>query len=62
LDAGTIAEKTSDFTLDDVRSSVGVQLSWLTPIGPIGIHLAKPIISKSTDTTESFSFELGSTF
>jgi len=62
LDAGTIAEKTSDFSLNDVRSSLGVQLSWLTPIGPIGIHLAKPIISKSTDTTESFSFELGSTF
>jgi len=62
LDAGAIAEKTSYFTLDDLRSSVGVQLSWLTPIGPIGIHLAKPIISKSTDTTQSFSFELGSTF
>jgi len=62
LDAGTIAEKTSSFTLNDVRSSVGMQLSWLTPIGPIGIHLAKPILSKSTDKTDSFSFELGTTF
>ena len=62
IDAGTIAEKTSDFSFSDLRSSVGLQLSWLTPIGPIGLSAAKPLIKKSEDKTETLSFELGAKF
>jgi len=62
LDAGTITDKFSDFGLDDIRSSVGVQFSWLTPVGPIGLHIARPIIKKNSDSTQSFSFELGTSF
>ena len=61
-DAGAISEKLNDFELDDIRSSVGVQFSWLTPIGPLGFNLAKPLIKKSGDSTETFSFELGAKF
>jgi len=62
LDAGAIAEKASLFDLNDIRSSIGLQLSWLTPIGPIGLHVAKPIIKKAGDDTQSFAFELGAKF
>jgi len=62
IDAGGISEKVSSFEADDIRSSVGLQFTWLTPIGPIGMHLAEPIIKKSDDKTKTFSFELGSSF
>jgi len=62
IDAGGISEKVSSFEADDIRSSVGLQFSWITPIGPIGMHIAEPIIKKSDDKTKTFSFELGSTF
>jgi len=62
LDAGTISNKVSDIKVNDFRSSLGVQFSWLTPIGPIGLNFAKPIIKKSNDSTETFAFELGSNF
>jgi len=62
IDAGTISEKISDFTLSDIRASAGIQLSWLTPIGPIGLHIAQPFIKKSGDATETLSFDLGATF
>jgi len=62
LDAGTISEKISDITFDELRASVGVQFSWLTPIGPIGLNFAEPILKKSNDKTESFAFELGKSF
>lgn len=62
IDAGTISQKVSNFELGDVRSSAGIQFTWLTPIGPIGIHFAKPIIKKSDDKTESFRFDLGASF
>ena len=62
VDAGTIAEKSSDFSLNDLRSSTGVQFTWLTPIGPIGLHYARPLLKKSTDSTSSFRFDLGASF
>ena len=62
IDAGTVAEKSSNFSLDDLRSSTGVQFTWLTPIGPIGLHYARPLIKKSTDSTSSFRFDLGASF
>ena len=62
VDAGTISETLSSFKVDDIRASVGTQFSWLTPIGPIGLNFAQPIIKKADDKTETFAFELGSTF
>jgi len=62
VDAGTISEKIVDFTPSDIRVSAGAALNWLTPIGPIGIFLAKPLIKKSGDNTETFSFSIGSSF
>jgi len=62
LDTGAISETFASFKPSDFRSSAGVQLSWLTPIGPIGLHLARPILKKDNDKTENISFELGATF
>ena len=61
-DLGTIVDKARDFDFNEVRSSVGIQFSWLTPIGPLGFNLAQPIIKKTGDSTETFSFELGAKF
>jgi len=61
-DAGTIDEKLSDFDLTNIRASTGVAGSWLTPIGPIGLHYALPLIKKAGDKTTPLSFELGASF
>ncbi|MDC0240007.1 outer membrane protein assembly factor BamA [Candidatus Pelagibacter sp.] len=47
---------------DGIRSSLGVALDWLTPVGPINFTLAYPITKKTGDKTESFRFNLGTTF
>jgi len=62
IDAGSISEKLSDFDMSQLRLSSGLAASWLTPIGPIGIFWAQPIIKKSTDQIQNFAFELGTTF
>jgi len=62
IDAGSIFEKKSSFDIGDIRASSGLALSWLTPIGPIGFYAAKPLIKKTSDTTKTFSFELGTSF
>ena len=45
-----------------LRSSVGIGVDWYTPIGPLSFSLAQPLSKKSTDKTESFRFNLGTTF
>jgi outer membrane protein insertion porin family len=48
--------------LGDLRYSVGVGVSWLTPIGPLSVSLGMPLNDKENDDTEVFQFALGQTF
>ena len=45
-----------------IRSSTGITIDWFTPIGPLNVSLAQPLSKVSTDKTESFQFNLGTTF
>ena len=45
-----------------LRSSTGLNINWLSPIGPIAFSFAQNLTKASTDVTQSFSFNLGTTF
>ena len=65
LDAANVWSVDYDTSLDDgqnIRSSIGVALDWFTPIGPLSFTLSQPITKKNTDVTETFRFNLGTTF
>ncbi len=62
IDAGSIEEKASNFGVDEMRMSTGVAFSWLTPVGPLGIYAAKPLVKKSADKTKTVEFTLGTSF
>ena len=54
-----------DSKLEDsnkIRSSTGIGLDWSTPIGPLSFSLTKPLTKTSSDKTETFRFNLGTTF
>jgi len=54
-----------DKTLNDnssFRSAIGIGFDWLTPIGPLNFSFAQPITKAATDVTETFRFNLGTTF
>lgn len=53
---------TSGVDLGDLRYSVGVGLSWLTPVGPLTFSVAEPVNDESDDDTQFFQFSLGQTF
>ena len=45
-----------------LRSATGIGIDWYTPIGPMSFSFAQPISKKSTDKTEGFRFNIGTTF
>ena len=47
---------------NEIRSSGGAAASWLSPIGPMTFILSTNLSKADTDETQSFSFNLGTTF
>ena len=65
IDFGSVWGVDYDSAIDDtskIRSSTGLALDLLTPVGPLSFSLTQPISKASTDKTESFRFNLGTTF
>ena len=64
LDAGNIWGVDYDSSLDNskIRSSTGLSIDWLTPIGPLNFVFAQPITKASTDVEQTFRFDIGTTF
>ena len=63
-DVGNIwgVDYNSSLEADEIRSSVGLGMDWLTPIGPLTFSLAHPITQADSDVTETFRFNLGTSF
>ena len=45
-----------------VRSAAGIGVDWFTAVGPLNFSLSQPITKMESDSTESFRFNLGTTF
>ena len=45
-----------------IRSSIGVGIDWFSILGPLTFSLAQPLSKNKTDKTETFRFNLGTTF
>jgi len=65
LDVGNVWGVDYDDSIDEsnkLRSSTGVSASWISPVGPLTFTFAQNLAKSSTDKTESFNFNLGTTF
>ena len=64
LDAANLWGVDYDNSLDKskLRTSAGFAVDWFTPIGPLNFSIAQPITKASTDVTEKFRFNIGTTF
>ena len=65
LDFGNVWGVDYDGSLDEsneLRSSTGVNINWLSPVGPLSFTFATDLAKADTDKTQSFSFNLGTQF
>ncbi len=64
LDAANVWGVDYDSSLDNsrLRSSTGISVDWFTVIGPLNFSFAQPLSKASSDKTETFRFNIGTTF
>ena len=65
FDAANVWGVDYDSSVNDdskIRSAVGLAVDFFTPIGPLNFSLTEPITKGKNDITESFRFNLGTTF
>ena len=63
-DAANIWGVDYDSSLDNngIRSSVGIGIDWLTPVGPLTFSFAHPVTKEPTDIEQTFRFNIGTSF
>ncbi len=62
FDFGNVFLRHEDFDLVDLRTSMGVGFQYLSPIGPIGFDLGRPLDEQSGEPSIRIHFSVGSMF
>jgi len=47
---------------NSLRASVGVGISWISPVGPLRLAIAKPIKKFDGDKIQALQFQIGTNF
>jgi len=62
VDAGNVYGENEKFRLNELRASIGVGLSWISPIGPLRLAAARPIRKFPGDRIQKLQFQIGTSF
>jgi outer membrane protein insertion porin family len=61
MDVGNVFAQ-GGYSTADLRASTGFSLAWLTPVGPLTLVMAQPLVSETTDTTTRTHITLGRSY
>jgi len=62
VDAGGVYGANESIQLGDMRSSYGVGISWISPVGPLRLAFSRPITTFDGDKIQGLQFQIGTTF
>jgi outer membrane protein insertion porin family len=62
VDVGNVWTENQRIVFGDLRASVGVGFSWISPLGPLRIAIANPIRKQPGDRIQRFQFQIGTAF
>lgn len=62
VDAGGIYGVDEAIQLSDMRASFGVGISWISPVGPLRLAIARPLSKFDADKMQNIQFQIGTTF
>jgi outer membrane protein insertion porin family len=62
VDIGNVYTDEESIDIAQLRSSAGMGLSWISPVGPLRFAFAKPIKKFDNDRIQTFQFQIGTAF
>ena len=62
FDAGNVWGEQQTLKLSELRASVGVGVSWVSPVGPLKLSYGKPVRSFDQDRIQTLQFQIGTAF
>ena len=62
VDVGNVFGENERIRTSELRASVGVGLSWISPIGPLRLAVANPIRKFAGDRIQKLQFQIGTSF
>ena len=62
IDAGNVWREDEKVTAESIRSSAGLGLSWISPVGPLKLSWGKPLRLQRNDRIQRFQFQIGTAF
>lgn len=62
LDVGNVYGEEEKMRLSEMRASVGVGLSWISPLGPLRLAYAQPVRKFAGDRIQKLQFQIGTSF
>ena len=62
LDVGNVYGDGEKMRLSEMRASVGIGLSWISPLGPLRLAYAKPVRKFAGDRIQELQFQIGTSF
>jgi len=62
VDAGNVYAESQRIDLGELRASMGVGLSWISPMGPLRLGIANPIRKRAEDKIQRVQFQIGTSF
>ncbi len=61
-DAGNVWREDEKIDAGSLRASVGLGLSWISPVGPLKLSYGKPVRFERNDRIQRFQFQIGTAF
>ncbi len=62
VDVGNVYGESQPMRLNEMRASTGVGISWISPVGPLRLALARPIRKFTGDKIQTVQFQIGTSF
>ena len=62
LDVGNVYGDEEKMRFSEMRASVGVGLSWISPLGPLRLAYAQPVRKFAGDRIQKLQFQIGTSF
>ena len=62
FDVGNVFGEAQPIRLNQLRAAAGVGISWVSPVGPLRLAIARPVRKFAGDKIQTIQFQIGTSF